>query len=258
MSPKFISTSAILIWLAASGSFANAQGSGANAMRCTSCFRGLPAVLEEVPGSVPLKKTLKSDLYYTDSTGTVWKANTGDVTDGASIPDVFVPLVGDRFEPDFLPAAIIHDHYTNDDHKVRPWTDTARVFYQAMVTNQTPVSKAKVMYYAVYVFGPHWGQLKPGQFCGDHCINIAPHEYAIESDGSDKKLEALAPPVGGGLFYVEPPHANASDVPELADVKKMVEAAEVSGNPMSLGELERQATIRHPEKIFLAIAAQAK
>jgi hypothetical protein len=252
----FLST--MLAGLTASASYVRSEQVSPNAVPCTSCFRGLPAILEDIPGSVPLKKTLKSELYFTDPTGTVWKANVGDITDGASIPEVFVPLVGDRFEPDFLPAAIIHDHYTDDEHKVRLWTDTARVFYQAMVTNQTPISKAKVMYYAVYTFGPHWGHLKPGQFCGDHCINVVPHNYVIESNGSDKKLEAVSPSAVGGFFYVEPPHASTTDVPELTDVKKMVEAAEVLGNPMSLGELERQATIRHPEKVFLAIAAQAK
>jgi len=234
---------------------ARAESASPEASHCVSCFKGLPVALDEIPGSNPLMKVLRGALFYTDATGTVWKANAGDKTDGASIPDVFVPVIGDRFEPDFLPAAIIHDHYATDEHKVRPWTDTARVFYEAMITNETQVVKAKVMYYAVYVFGPHWGKLKPGQYCGPICINVAPHKFTIESDGGDRILQDVEPLADGEQFFIEPPHATPSDVVEVQQIKAMIEAGEAFGDPMSLYELDRQASLRHRENVFIAIAA---
>jgi len=254
-----------LIWIfsigaaisfASFGVRADEPGSGTHASHCVGCFRGLPVSLEEIAGSNPVRKKLQRDLFYTDAAGLIWKASAGDITDGASIPDAFIGVIGDRFEPDFLPAAIIHDHYTDDAHKVRPWTDTARVFYEAMVTNNTPIVKAKVMYYAVYVFGPHWGTLKPGQYCGPKCVNIFPNAYAVESDGTDRVVGAVEVLPNGGEFFVEPQHATQLDVPEITQIKSMIEAAEKLGRPMSLNELDRQATLRHSNNVFISIAAQ--
>lgn len=122
---------------------------------CRSGFNGLPLSLEGIPGSSPERCRLLKDLTFVDRAGLVWKAEAGDITDGASIPAVFLTITGPRFERHFLPAAIVHDHYTDPAHLVRSWRATARVFYEAMRANRMPAVKAKLMYYAVYAFGPH-------------------------------------------------------------------------------------------------------
>ena len=42
-----------------------------------------------------------------DAKGLVWKVDAGDVTDGASIPSIFLRITGPRFERHFLLAAVI-------------------------------------------------------------------------------------------------------------------------------------------------------
>ena len=122
---------------------------------------GMPLKLTPLPGTKPELRRSEKDLLFIDAAGLVWKANAGDVTDGASIPDILLPVTGPRFDRHFLPAAIVHDHYTDRSHLVRTWRATARVFYEAMRANRTPRIKAKLMYYAVYAFGPIGGGCPP-------------------------------------------------------------------------------------------------
>lgn len=112
---------------------------------------------------------LKNALRFTDGSKVVWEAMAGLVTDGASIPAIFQPLVGSPFDPSFIRAAIVHDHYCR--RHVRPWRQTHRVFYDALRDQGIPVGKAKAMYFAVYLGGPKWVTLIPGNNCGTACIN---------------------------------------------------------------------------------------
>lgn len=112
---------------------------------------------------------LKNNLRFIDEAGIVWQAAAGLITDGASIPGVFQPFVGAPFEPLFIRAAVVHDHYC--DRHVRPWRSTHRVFYEGLVAQGVPVANAKVMYLAVVLGGPKWIQLVPGKNCGKNCIN---------------------------------------------------------------------------------------
>ena len=68
------------------------------------------------PGQVSLSaveesqlKALDQPLVFTQADGTVWTAPKGTLTDGASIPDAALSLIGDRFDPRYLNAAIVHD-----------------------------------------------------------------------------------------------------------------------------------------------------
>jgi hypothetical protein len=112
----------------------------------------------------------KNALRFTDSKRVVWEAKAGLKTDGASIPPIFQPIIGDPFEREFIKAAVIHDHYC--DRHVRPWRQTHRVFYEGLVDQGVPVAKSKVMYYAVYLAGPRWVKLIPGKNCGPNCTNV--------------------------------------------------------------------------------------
>lgn len=205
---------------------AAAAGELANPPPCTSCFVG---TLQLSPNPKDAKtQILGDDLYFVDSNKLVWKANKGDITDGASIPDLFTPIVGGKFEADFLPAAVMHDHYCDDPHKVRTWRATARMFYEAMLVNHTDVIKAKAMYYAVYSFGPHWAKLKKGVACGDNCIN---------------DVSAMS---------FEPADYVLSHERELEQVQSKIAAKEIPGNPLSLDDLDALAEKNHPENIFIA------
>ena len=113
--------------------------------------------------------TLKDKLRFTDAQGVVWEARAGLTTDGASIPGFFQPFVGQPFEQQFIKAAVIHDHYC--DRHVRSWRVTHKVFYEGLVNQGVPEGKAKLMYYAVYLGGPKWVELVPGNQCGGNCIN---------------------------------------------------------------------------------------
>lgn len=115
------------------------------------------------------KCTLKNRLRFTDSAKVDWEARAGLVTDGASIPTFFQPFVGQPFQDSFIKAAVIHDHYC--DRHVRPWRQTHRVFYEGLIDQGVSKVKAKVMYFAVYLGGPKWIELIPGNKCDANCIN---------------------------------------------------------------------------------------
>src|SRR5690606_6494125 len=58
------------------------------------------------------------------------------------------------FEGPYRNASVIHD--VACDQKQRPWRDVHRAFYTAMLAAQVDPIKAKIMYGAVYQFGPRW------------------------------------------------------------------------------------------------------
>lgn len=131
-------------------------------------FEGI-LMLEPIGCQATGECTIKNKLRFTDPAGVVWEAKAGLVTDGASIPGVFQPFVGQPFDESFIKSAVIHDHYC--DRTVRPWRQTHRVFYEALLDQGVAKAKAKVMYFAVYLGGPKWVKLIPGKYCGKNCIN---------------------------------------------------------------------------------------
>ena len=176
--PKFLIAAIAAIGLVF---FIAHEASGQHLSSCSSCFVG-ELQLSENPGD-PTGKTeiLGSDFYFIDRTKIVWKAGKGDITDGASIPELFQPIIGGPWELDYLPAAVMHDHYTNKEHIVRPWRTTDRMFFQAMLVRHVDVIKAKLMYYAVYIFGPHWDHLKKGIPCGPNCVFLKSNKTTYQS-----------------------------------------------------------------------------
>ncbi|WFU41815.1 DUF1353 domain-containing protein [Bradyrhizobium sp. CB82] len=219
---------------------------------CGPCFIGSLLLLPN--GSDPTGKTkvLGEDIYFVDPDKFVWKAGKGDVTDGASIPDLFQPIVGGPFEVDYLPAAVIHDHYTDRNHRVRTWRDTARVFYQAMLVNGVNIVKAKTMYFAVYAFGPHWGFLAQGVPCGHNCVFTVPLRVSTSGKGDviATGVEAALPE--GRVYAEQVSDFSASHSDELKDIQKKIELSELRGAPLSLKDLEVIATLSHGDNVFLA------
>jgi hypothetical protein len=192
---------------------------------CTSCFIG---ALQLSPNPAdPKTKILDEDLFFVDADKLVWKAGKNDITDGATIPALFQPIIGGPWEQMYLPAAVMHDHYCTEEHRVRGWRATARMFYEAMIVNHTDVIKAKTMYYAVYAFGPHWGTLKKGVICGKNCtysekgIHFAPADY------------------------------NTIHEAELKEVEAKIKVKEVRGVPLSLNDIETMAEQNYTANPFL-------
>ena len=110
-----------------------------------------------------------NELEFIDSTQKIWIAPKGTLTDGASIPRAFVPMVGEPTSKEFVNAAAIHDAYCgvgNDDlaqyHSDR-WQNVHRMFYDALRVGGTPPKKAKIMFAAVYIGGPRWTMTRSPQ-----------------------------------------------------------------------------------------------
>jgi hypothetical protein len=91
---------------------------------------------------------------FIDSHKVNWAAPQGSMTDGASIPGIAKLVIGGSFQEPYLRAAVLHDIYCKS--RVRSWQNTAKMFYEAMITAGTNIIKAQAMYWAVYLGGPHW------------------------------------------------------------------------------------------------------
>jgi hypothetical protein len=112
------------------------------------------------------KVTLIEPYAFVDPAGTEWDVPAGAKTDGASVPSALWALYP-PFTGNYRSAAVIHDYYC--DNKVRTWQDTHKVFYWAMRAAHVDENTAKIMYAAVYLFGPRWG---PGTGLGQRNASV--------------------------------------------------------------------------------------
>jgi hypothetical protein len=107
------------------------------------------------------KVILMEPYAFVDPGGEEWNVPAGAKTDGASVPAALWALYP-PFTGNYRSAAVIQDYYC--DNKERTWQDTHKVFYYAMRAAEVDETTAKVMYSAVYLFGPRWGPgTMPGQ-----------------------------------------------------------------------------------------------
>ena len=107
------------------------------------------------------KVTLLEPYSFVDPAGQEWDVPDGYKTDGASVPTMLWALYP-PFTGNYRSAAVIHDYYC--DTMERSWQDTHKVFYFAMRAANVDEKTAKIMYGAVYLFGPRWGPgTGPGQ-----------------------------------------------------------------------------------------------
>lgn len=93
---------------------------------------------------------------FIDSAGQSWPVPSGAQVDGASIPQALWSVIGSPFTGKYRDASVVHDYYC--DIRARPWPSVHRVFYDAMIVSGVSVSRAKLMYAAVYFAGPRWSQ----------------------------------------------------------------------------------------------------
>jgi hypothetical protein len=97
---------------------------------------------------------LLEDVTYTDPCGSLWTSPKDSVVDGATIPRVAWSIVGAPLDGTYRDASIIHDIAC--DEKKKPWKLVHDAFYFAMLASGVEPWRAKVMYAAVYHFGPRW------------------------------------------------------------------------------------------------------
>ncbi len=137
---------------------------GKSAQQCK--FINSPVKLSSKPvrlpdSPYPFYKT-RNTLEFVNAEGKVWIAPAGILTDGASIPPLFVAFIGDPRSKEFMNAATVHDSYcaesnrNNPYYHAAPWQEVHRMFYDALRVSGTPAIKAKIMYAAVYLGGPRW------------------------------------------------------------------------------------------------------
>lgn len=98
--------------------------------------------------------TLLAPFGYVDPAGKKWETPKGVTVNGASIPQVFWTFVGSPWTGKYREASVIHDYYC--DVRTESWQTVHRIFYTAMRANGVEEIRAKVMYAAVYRFGPRW------------------------------------------------------------------------------------------------------
>ncbi len=171
---------------------------------------------------------LKSALRFTDAAQVVWEAQAGLPTDGASIPGIFQPFTGAPFDPQFIKAAVVHDHYCV--RQVRPWRQTHKVFYEGLIAGGVSQAKAKTMYFAVFLGGPKWVSLVPGNSCGASCVN------------NFKSTSGVPGVYGRKADY------SAADV--SASVQGVAKLLEANPNALSLDDLENLAVKVRPNDFF--------
>lgn len=151
--------------------------------------------------------TLLDNLSYTDPTGHVWTAPKGSVVDGASIPQFAWSIIGGPFEGKYRDSSVIHD--VGCVKKWAPWETVHEVFYWGMLTSGVEEWRAKVMYAAVYHFGPRWPQV----------VAVAGMPF---SQSTLALQQALQGKVGGSLATIQsispPPTAVISEGPATFQV----------------------------------------
>jgi Protein of unknown function (DUF1353) len=145
-------------------------------------FSGQPIVELQSDGR---KIKLLVALEFTDADGLAWVVPAGYISDGASIPRLFWTPVGGPLDGAYRDAAIIHDYYC--EHYAKPWPEdykrdwqrVHRAFYYGIRARGVAETKAKLMYGAVYYFGPRW------EWSGDRVRLIT----AVREQGGDRNPE---------------------------------------------------------------------
>lgn len=97
---------------------------------------------------------LLSSFEFIDKQGKKWVAPKGVTVNGASIPHVFWSIVGSPWTGRYREASVVHDYFCVT--RTETWQTVHRLFYEAMLANGVNEIQAKIMYAAVFRFGPRW------------------------------------------------------------------------------------------------------
>ena len=131
----------------------------------------------KLPGrDFPFSVTVE-ELTFVDAKRAKWVAPVGTFTDGASIPKMFIGIMGHPRSKQFLNAAVVHDAFcaTGNEEKAfyhtATWQNVHRMFYDAIRVSGVSAVKAKTMYAALYLGGPRWVGVRRRASIGDKLIS---------------------------------------------------------------------------------------
>ena len=178
------------------------------------------------------KMKLTEDFTYLDPNGDEWIAPAGSIIDGASIPRFAWTIIGGPFEKKYRNASVIHDVACVD--RKRRWEDTHRVFYTGMLASDVEYVTAKIMYAAVYHFGPRWpfvvvSREKVG---GSSRVGRIPGmEDGFSSGTVDNEPEYR------DVEHVVEPKSKTLNEGEFQKLKNLIEVREKTDKPMGLSEI---------------------
>lgn len=183
----------------------DASCAGSSAPGCR--FLNSPVKLERTPVRLPRRPLLfyptAEPLHFVDGSKRQWVAPRRTLTDGASIPKAFISIIGDPASQEFANAAAMHDAYCGVGNEngarfhSRDWRQVHRMFYDALRVGGTPERKAKVMYAAVYIGGPRWGE-RTGSGPSGRAQGVVSRGAA--GDTADARYPgATAPPSNAGI-----------------------------------------------------------
>ena len=153
-------------------------------------------IVKALPGGRDLQ--LMGPFSYIDPAGKLWAVPAGTIVDGASIPQVFWSIIGGPFEGKYREASVVHDYYC--DQKSDAWQNVHLVFYNGMRARGVAPLLAKLMYAAVYNFGPRWievssrhpGKLISGQPILLDSVKEAITRFVSENDPSLPAIRAMS------------------------------------------------------------------
>ncbi|MGL4464544.1 MAG: DUF1353 domain-containing protein [Planctomycetia bacterium] len=97
---------------------------------------------------------LLEDFVYVDPRGRAWTAGKDSIVNGASIPKALWSITGGPLEGKYRNASIVHDE--GCVKMTEPSERVHLMFYEACRCGGVPEYQAKVLYAAVYHFGPKW------------------------------------------------------------------------------------------------------
>ena len=113
------------------------------------------------PGQPEQRRTAQP-FGFIDAGGKHWDVPVGFLTDGASIPAAFKPVIGGSWTAGYIRAAVVHDFY------IRRRTSNAkavhRLFFDALLASGVPYDRALLMFIAVDRYGPDWKSIDLAAF----------------------------------------------------------------------------------------------
>lgn len=168
--------------------------------------------------------TLREGFAYVDPQNRRWVAPAGTVVDGASIPQGFWTVIGGPFEGRYRNASVVHD--IGCDEMPESWEDVHRMFYDACRCGGVDETQAKLMYYAVYHFGPRWELVT---------------ETQLEWQPSDDGQMVQRPVLVETAVRIDPPAPTPEEVDQVVEF-----IAEENPTVTSIKKMDREALHRRP------------
>ncbi len=168
-----------------------------------------------------LQVQLDADVVYVDPADTRWIAPKGFISDGASIPRAFWSIVGGPLDGPYRGPALVHDRYC--ETQSAPSHDVHRMFYLACRAAGVGAVKAKILYAAVRIGGPRWGEdlIEP-------LPSALPSDFDLDGPASrDGSVGGPAAPLTSVLDPNEVANWIKQDDPSLGDIDDYANAAAI-------------------------------